>query len=121
MDYFGLFEKTDLLSLSEEERVALYVSKGLYLMLDQISIPMDGTPIAITKANSRKVTEPRKELTDAFNNFIVSNYGMVITDVFIDFIYNYNRQTALLEPLEIKKIARHYYFEHFRQGTSGPD
>ena len=109
MDYFGFFEKTDLLSLSEEERIDLYISKGLYLSIDQISIPLDGTPIAIIKENSRKVIEPSKELTEAFYGFIVSNYADLITNMFIDFFYNYNRQTTLLEPLEVKKIARGHY------------
>ncbi|SDM65899.1 hypothetical protein [Kriegella aquimaris] len=109
MDYFGLLAKTDLLSLSQEERIAFYVAKGLYHSTDVISIPLDGTPIAITKANSRKVTEPRKELMDAFYNFIVSNYADLITNMFIDFFYNYNRQTTLLEPMEVKKVARGHY------------
>ncbi|MRX62579.1 hypothetical protein [Maribacter luteus] len=108
MNYLGLLEKLDLLSLSEKERTALYISKGIFVEENKISLQIGGLS-EMALQNSTKVQVPSTNLVIAFHNFILANYANLSTDIFIDFFYGYNNQTFGLEPLEIKRIARDHY------------
>lgn len=109
MKYFGCLKKIDMDTLSDKEKLDLYIKKGMYTSSQVMNLNFDTKMDLLDPKNYTTVQKPAKELTLAYYKYLTSTYQEQIDGVLIDFFHSFNNQILTLETKKAKKIARQHY------------
>lgn len=105
--------------MSEKDKAALFVSKGLYSNSQVLGISFNTSIEFDEPSNYKTVQEPFKELTTSYYKFITHTYRKWITDRFMGFFFEFNKEVMIMEPKKAKRIAREHYIS-IAESMEGP-
>ncbi|TLP74164.1 hypothetical protein [Maribacter sp. ACAM166] len=107
--YFGYLKKEALSSLSNEEKMALFISEKLFTTTKILSLTSKTAINLLDPEQYKTVKKPVKALLNAYYSHITNTFQEYIENIFIDFFHSFNNQIFALENPEVKKIARLHY------------